>query len=213
MKDAQQFYFSAVYGSNDGVERRRLWSHLYSLNTIMSAEPWLIAGDFNVILHPSESSNDHQGFTSDMRDFMESKVKISVFDHAFSGPLFTWSNHQLDGFLARKLDRVLINGNWLPCFAQSQVEFLPPEISDHCPALIQLQQDNYSPPKPFKFFNYWTKHGKFLEVVEQSWNEAVLGDPMSRLHQKMKRLKAKLKEFNQDEFGNVTHKVTEKRKI
>ena len=143
---------------------------------------------------------------------MESKVKISVFDHAFSSPLFTWSNRQLDGFLARKLDRVLINGNWLPCFAQSQVEFLPPEISDHCPALIQLQQDNYSPPKPFKFFNYWTKHGKFLEIVEQSWNEAVLGDPMSRLHQKMKRLKAKLKEFNQDEFGNVTHKVTEKRK-
>ena len=111
MKDAQQFYFSAVYGSNDGVERRRLWSHLYSLNTIMSAEPWLIAGDFNVILHPSESSNEHQGFTSDMRDFMESKVKISVFDHAFSSPLFTWSNRQLDGFLARKLDSVLINGD------------------------------------------------------------------------------------------------------
>ena len=39
-----------------------------------------------------------------------------------------------------------------------------------------------------------------------------MGDPMNRLHQKMKRLKTKLKKFNQDEFGNITNKVIEKKK-
>ena len=145
---------SAIYESNDGIERRRLWSHLQSLNISFGNEPWLIAGDFNVMAHPSESSNEFQELTFDIRDFTFCLTQISVFDHTFEGPLLTWSNHQTEGFLARKLDRVLINGSWLSCFEQSLVEFLSSEISDHCPAFIQLKQDSYSPSKPFKFFNH-----------------------------------------------------------
>ena len=38
------------------------------------------------------------------------------------------------------------------------------------------------------------------------------GDPMFILHQKLKRLKAVLRKFNQDEFGNITTRVNEKKK-
>ena len=209
-EDTGQFYFSAIYGCNTGVERQGLWNHLQVLNRDLSNEPWMMAGDFNVIAQQCESSSRSQEINVDIRDFVESKNHLSMFDHAFSGPLFTWTNRQAEGFIAKKLDRVLINGNWSSKFPQSQVEFLPQEISDHCPALIQLQQESHSPPKPFKFFNHWVKHQKFLEVVEQSWCEAAVGNPMKCLHQKMKRLKNGLRRFNQLEFGNISAKVTQK---
>ena len=112
--------------------------------------------------------------STDMREFTNVMLQISVFDHSYSGPLYILSNCQLDDFLAKKLDRVLINGNWLIEFAHSVVEFLAPEVSDHCLAFIQLYHDNESPPKPFRFFNYWAKHSSFLDIVEKSWIEPVL---------------------------------------
>ena len=42
---------------------------------------------------------------------MECLHTLAIFDHAFSGLVFTWSNHQNDTFLEKKLDRVLISDN------------------------------------------------------------------------------------------------------
>ena len=88
------------------------------LHSIILDSPWFLVGDFNVTMDPYESSNSNGShmITSDMKDFIEISRQISVFDHSFSGPLFTWSNKQQVGFLARKLDRALINGGWLVNF-------------------------------------------------------------------------------------------------
>ena len=73
-----------------------------------------------------------------MRDFQESMKRVAVFDHTFNGPTFTWSNHQGEGFVAKKLDRVLINDKWHLILAHSVMEFLSPGDSDHSPALVKL---------------------------------------------------------------------------
>ena len=90
------------------------------------------------------------------------------------------------------------------------MEFIPPEISDHCPAFIRLQQVYFSSPKPFKFFNHWIKHPNFMKIVEESWKGLVYGDLMNVLFQRMKRLKVELRRFNQAEFGNITAKLLKK---
>ena len=116
----------------------------------------------------SESSNEAQEYTVEIREFTDCLSQIAAFDHVYSGPLFTWTNHQTESFLARKLDRVLVNGNWYTYYAQSLVEFLPPEVSDHCPAVIQFEQESYSSSMSFKFFNHWCMNSKFLGVVDIS---------------------------------------------
>ena len=60
------------------------------------------------------------------------------------------------------------------------------------------------------FFNHWIKHSNFMKLVDESWKGLVFGDPMSALFQKMKRLKAELRRFNQAEFGNITAKLLKK---
>ena len=73
------------------MDRRRLWNHLFLIQRIILDEPWLLAGDFNVTVHPSESSNctESQMINSEMKEFNEAKNRISIFDHVASGPLFT----------------------------------------------------------------------------------------------------------------------------
>ena len=137
--DPATFYFNAIYACNKGVERRRLWNHLISLKSSLSDEPWTLAGDFNIIAHHSESCTAALMVNSDNKEFTEAMHRLFVFDHVFSGPIFTWSNRQQDSFISRKLDRVLINDAWLLRFAHSYVEFLPPKVFDHRPTYIQLQ--------------------------------------------------------------------------
>ena len=87
----QKFYLSAVYGCNEGIDRRRLWSYLNSLKGSFSQHPWLVAGDFNVIAQAIESSkfNGSQGLNLFSKEFIECLQNIAAFDHASSGPLFT----------------------------------------------------------------------------------------------------------------------------
>ncbi|XVE49274.1 hypothetical protein DITRI_Ditri01bG0069900 [Diplodiscus trichospermus] len=130
-----------------------------------------MAGDFNVIAHLSESSNYNgsQNFNGDTKDFLECLHGIAVLDHVTSGPTFTWSNKQQGNYIAKKLDRVLINEVWLSNFPNSKVEFLPPGVFDHCSAYIQLSSSEFSPPTPFKIFNYWANHPEFLATLQNSW--------------------------------------------
>ena len=209
---SKQFHLNFIYGYNKGTARRNLWSHLSSLHGSLSQYPWMLAGDFNVIALPSESSNYNgsQGITLDTREFQDSINQLVVFDHPFNGPLFIWSNHQ--GFHAKKLDRVLINDKWLIGFNHSTVEFLPPEDSDHCPVVVQMSQTFCAPPKPSRVFNFWTKHSNFLNTVAKSWNEPIMGSPMIILQKKLKRLKQSLKEFNKLHYADISIKVKKKKK-
>ena len=138
--DSKVFFFSAIYRCNEGTVKRRLWDHLVLIHSRLSQEPWLLSGDFNIITNTSESYQVSQIISNDMRDFMDAMLKISVFDHVFTGPILTWTNRQEDGFIARKLDQALVNDNWFPMINNSMVEFLPPEVSDHSLIHIQLQE-------------------------------------------------------------------------
>ena len=100
----KKLMFSAIYGWNEGIDKRRLWTHLSSLKASNMQLPWMMVGDYNVIAHPSKSSNFNgsQVMNSNMKDFVESIQHLEVLDHAYNGLLFTWSNHQNSMFLAKK---------------------------------------------------------------------------------------------------------------
>ena len=51
--NSKVFFFSVIYGCNEGTERRRLWDHLALIHSRMFQEPWLLSGDFNIIVKTS----------------------------------------------------------------------------------------------------------------------------------------------------------------
>ncbi|XP_039060370.1 uncharacterized protein LOC120204346 [Hibiscus syriacus] len=208
-------FISAIYGSNDGSARMRLWQTIREVDHIVNQSPWTLGVDFNIFLH-SEESSDHELLgnyvTPDMKDFQDLSQDIDIMDHPYFGPTFTWSNKQQEFFLARKLDRVMINSTWASYFPHSFVEFLSPSIFDHCMATMWLSKDSpINRPKPFKFFNFWAAHSNFLNVVRHSWLPTIHGNPMTTLITKLKRLKITLKSFNKDNFSNISDRVKLKR--
>ena len=76
---------------------------------------------------------------------------MSVFDHVYFGPNFTWKNKHAEGFIAKKLDRVLINDVWLSRFAHSLVGFSSSKVFNHYPIMIQFEQVMQSRPQLFRF--------------------------------------------------------------
>ncbi|KAL4368737.1 hypothetical protein GQ457_05G018140 [Hibiscus cannabinus] len=185
------------------------------MESCVGSAPWLVGGDFNVTAYAYESSNfveDVSHCSMDMEEIQGCMGELGLDDHPFTGPLFTSSNKQECSYLARKLDRVLTNSAWNTVFPDSYVEFQAPGISDHSPGVVWLTKEApVHRPKPFKFFNFWTTHPEFENVVRRSWDEPVEGNSMQVLFCKLKRLKSRLKDLNREHYADISKQVAVKR--
>ncbi|XP_039050057.1 uncharacterized protein LOC120191134 [Hibiscus syriacus] len=147
-----------------------------------------------------------------MIEFQKVIQDLFLQDHPYFVPTFTWSNKQKDTYLARKLDRVLINSPWVTTFKKSFIEFAAHGPSDHCMGLAWISKDTQiNKPKPFKFFNFWSTHSNFLEIVQQSWQQPSHGNPMQKLFSKLKCLKPCLHKLNKDFYNNISARVKQKK--
>lgn len=98
-----------------------------------------------------------------MSEFRNTLTHAGLFDLRYTGPLFTWSNKTPTAPIAKKLDRILVNQPWISSYPHSQASFLAPAISDHSPVTLDLAVAlPRAGTKPFKFYNYLTKHPLFL---------------------------------------------------
>ena len=67
---------------------------------------------------------------------------------------------------------------------------------------------------PFKFFDFWADHPRFLPLISEKWCKEVRGTPMYVLFNKLKNVKGALKEFNLKYFGKISERMLEaKRKM
>lgn len=211
---SQILIYTGIYASNERAERASMWVELLHLHQSLQLDnyPWIIGGDFNEIIHPSKHSLFEVNSTSpQMIKCRDSLHQMGMFDLRFQGPLFTWTNHQPDSPIANKLDRLLINANVISLYPHSVATFLPPEMSDHCPCLLYLcHQLPLAGTKPFRFFNYLTKHPLFFQTVLETWNQAgSMAFTLTNLCWKQKLVKGVLKQLNRENFSNIQVRVLE----
>ncbi|GKB51608.1 RNA-directed DNA polymerase, eukaryota, reverse transcriptase zinc-binding domain protein [Tanacetum coccineum] len=114
-----RFYCSFVYAHVRTSGRKPLWRELICHSLVVKDEPWLLMGDFNVILDPLERSAGSSYFTSGMEDFRDCLGEMGVEDLCMSGLKFTWN----------KSPEKFVNSNAL---------FLPFVASDHTPTVVEI---------------------------------------------------------------------------
>lgn len=117
---------------------------------------------------------------------------------------FTWLSKRIDGFLTKKLDRVMVNIHWVDAFSDIHSTFLLPESSDHSAGLLRSQCILAPKKGSFKFFNFLTRNSTFHAVVHEIWSStSVCGVKMYQLCCRVKALKPSLKSLSKENYQDI----------
>ncbi|XP_022019843.1 uncharacterized protein LOC110919900 [Helianthus annuus] len=185
-KDNALVNISFVYASNNDQERKYLWDSLKMHKGVVRLDPWVIMGDFNVVLNLEDNCMGTSKVNAAMTDFNECVKFLEVFDLRAHGLHYTWNQSPKKGIgIRKKLDRIMANVSFVEKFTDAFAVFKPHGISDHCPGLLKLLKATKVKPKPFKFSNFLTHKKEFLQIVMKGWEAEFMGVPMFRLVKKL----------------------------
>ncbi|XP_019236893.1 PREDICTED: uncharacterized protein LOC109217117 [Nicotiana attenuata] len=182
-----KLHLKAVYGLHTIEARKELWEELKGVS-ISVQRPWQFG-------NPVQENE-----IRDYNDFIQASGMIEL---RAIGRKYTWSNGQIWS----RIDRALVNAEWLMTAAITEVMILNPGISDHTPLSIQLKDDVHISPKPFRFLNCLADYTDFLKVVANTWCETTGKQHMHDIWWKLKAMKKELKQLNHTELRNVGERI------
>ncbi|XP_060177952.1 uncharacterized protein LOC132607890 [Lycium barbarum] len=168
-----------VYAKFDSLERISLWDSLYSLADQMDM-PWLVRGDFNVIMNEDNKIGGLPVFLAEYEDF-------AVYINSY---------------------RMFANSSLQEWFGHTELEHFSRTGSDHDPLLLTCGDTSNHVSKPFRFLKFWTEHDSFLEVVNQGWNTDFEGDEFITFKLKLKSVKTALSGWSKETFGDIFKQLT-----
>ncbi|XP_042972959.1 uncharacterized protein LOC122304761 [Carya illinoinensis] len=193
---------SFVYASCFREKRVELWDYLRLQDP--HGFPWLIGGDFNIIRADAEKIGGVFKAPRAKADFNRWINDCALIDPPRKGNQLSWCNGRIGGRrIWARLDRILVNLQFINLFEGSSYRYLPRSSSDHAPMLFDLFMKNQHIMKPFRFLRMWGSHEGFLPLVRQCWEGDVDGCAMVRIKIKLKRLKGELVKWNREVFGRV----------
>ncbi|CAI9089965.1 OLC1v1024623C1 [Oldenlandia corymbosa var. corymbosa] len=151
--DNSHFLFTGVYAATESEERSTLWMELVGLSKCIT-EPWLIMGDFNNILTPEAKLRGRPVALSDYEEFQWCLDECGVKDLWQQGKLYTWCNQRMGNErVYAKLDRALVNGEWIDEFSDSITSVLMEGVSNHAPIEVQRCVMIQRGKRAFRYFN------------------------------------------------------------
>lgn len=91
---------------------------------------------------------------AEVKDFNEFMQVFNMNEMRLIGRPFTWTN----GHGISKLDRAVVNANWMQHYRYLEAIVMDTGCSKHSPILIIVEKDRQSRRRPFKFFNALAKY-------------------------------------------------------
>lgn len=199
MKDLRtliQWYLINVHAPNARFPRDHLWSSLCCLIGNQKNDLWMVAGDFNYPLYPSEKPSGCEDYSESITELADFISYFDLMDINLSDSKFTWSNRRLGKNLIQvRLDRLLVFTNSENFDSFSLCSF-PRSGSNDNTILLVMDDPCDHKHYPFRYEMMWSHHPDFRMLLEQWWNVQVLGTPMYQIAQKLKLIKDKVKGWN-----------------
>ncbi|WMV24639.1 hypothetical protein MTR67_018024 [Solanum verrucosum] len=203
----RHYIISVVYARCNTMERLELWDELEG---IVNRElfPWVIGGDFNVILNEEEKLGGLPFTQNEAIDFASFISSCALTEVQTIGSKYTWWNGRIEvECIFKRLDRILVNQDFLEEFPSSEVHHLIRQGSDHAPLHLICKSAEEIMVKPFRFLNFWRKHKNFKKIVAENWIVEFAGNPFIEFHAKMKKVKKALTGWSKEAFGNIFQQI------
>ncbi|KAF8733041.1 hypothetical protein HU200_015400 [Digitaria exilis] len=196
--------FTAVYGPQPDEDKVEFLDELRSIRQNV-AGPWLIAGDFNLLLEATDKNNRNIN-RRNMGRFRQFVNDMELKDLPLHGRRYTWSNEQNHPTLER-LDRVLVTADWDAMFPFSFMQALSSDMSDHAP--LHLATNALPQPKRrFHFENWWLRVPGHMEAIEHAWCcPAEITNPYSRLDHMLRKTVRALQSWSHKQVGQVKEQL------
>ncbi|XP_074265774.1 uncharacterized protein LOC141588219 [Silene latifolia] len=141
---------------------------------------------------------------ADIAEFRDCVTVCGLMDIKSQGAFFTWNNKQAPssrGF--SRIDRFLVNDEWMDLYPDAYVHFLPEGLFDHNPCVYYRRNSGAQRKRQFKYYKMWSLDPEFKNVVHNSWNVYIPGTPMYQEVTKLKNFKGPLKLLNMNGFSDV----------
>ncbi|XP_026458904.1 uncharacterized protein LOC113359498 [Papaver somniferum] len=146
------------------VDRRSLWEDLKNINELNL--PWLVIGDFNVVLSCEEKKGGRQPLKVAMQDFRDCIEYCNLIQAPRTGIKFSWCNNRVGKKrILCDLDRAFYNLQWLECYVTWCYKVGVRGTSDHGALLGGVAQSDKPHNIPFIYQSVWTTHPGFLKEV------------------------------------------------
>ncbi|KAJ6925335.1 hypothetical protein NC651_009873 [Populus alba x Populus x berolinensis] len=205
------FKITFVYGLNTPAGRSSLWNYIKQQAPEYSSAPWILLGDFNAILKPSDRSGGDQNWNGHQNDFGTCIQGSELTQIPYSGLKFTWHNGQLGGnAIMRKLDWIFGNHSFLLKWPSAHYKALPRDHSDHSALILECQPHSQRPPaSSFKFLNFWADREDFMDIVSAAWQTSSAGNPIYSFTTKLKTLKLALRDLHRHNSNNISKRVAD----
>lgn len=127
--------------------------------------PWLVGGDFNVIMEESKKLGGLPITQQETLDFVQCMNSCSLNELRFTGSRYTWWNGKIqEDYVFKRLDRVFGNNELIQLMPNCEVHHLIIQGSDHAPLHVIGNTAQTQVKKSFRFLNFWTKHIDFHGV-------------------------------------------------
>jgi len=199
-------HLTNVYGPTALGEKSDFLKSLEWIHHQFHDKPWIIGGDFNMIKSLSEKRGGRSTLDPIQQEFTSFINKCGLVDVETVNGWYTWNNRRTGGHsIASRLDRFLISENYFTNSGDINASVLPAAGSDHWPVCLRWGLGGRSGRRPFRFEAFWLTHPDIRGLITSWWKESEdpLDHSMYSFQQRLKRLKAKLKEWNRDHFGNI----------
>ncbi|XP_070057781.1 uncharacterized protein [Nicotiana tomentosiformis] len=160
-------------------------------------------GDFNAILNLEDRVHSIEVHDAEIRDFRKFMVEAGMTELQTIGRSYTRRNNHTYS----RIDRAIVNSNWMTTMPHLLVQVIDPIFLDHSPLCIELDRLENRCRKAFIFMNCIAKHLNFTKVVEDNWRQTNNAHYMKDIWEKLKHVKNAIKELNVKEFNWVTERI------
>ncbi|XP_074277869.1 uncharacterized protein LOC141601480 [Silene latifolia] len=200
-----QFFATYVYGFNKIEDRVPLWTALVRFVVV---EPWIVLRDFNNVLHMDEKIGLPVKDTETI-PFQNTIDNCGLQDMKSTGSFFTWNNKQPSSTrVISRIDRVLINDEWVNKWPDHFAYYVPEGDYDHFPCLIQCDDTNLKKKDLLSFSTCGLGYLSLRKLLRQDGITAFRLDPYnSTLMDNEYNLRARFKMMNKAKMDILKQKA------
>uniref|UniRef100_A0A8R7TFI0 Endonuclease/exonuclease/phosphatase domain-containing protein n=1 Tax=Triticum urartu TaxID=4572 RepID=A0A8R7TFI0_TRIUA len=135
---APMWWLTGVYGPQGSADKIAFLHELADIRDL-HAGPWVVAGDFNLIVNAEDKNNENINRQMLAR-FRALLNRLELKELYLNGRRYTWSNERQNPTM-EKIDHVFAMNTWEDGYPANLLIALGTSISDRCPLLLDLDAE------------------------------------------------------------------------